>query len=267
MKTIERAHTPAKLWEVIKLSENYKQALAQIDQHLQYWPDKLIHRNKQRLTKIWQYLIRMRRLRNKVRPTIITINQKIERREKTRERKALSAALVDQEIKKELIERLKQVRMRPSSLVYLWCILTDAVYLCDTFSLQGTYGGIYNFAQESFDQVLNEEGIEDEALFVPAGEEEEYVEDDDEMYADLEHGPGDWDSVDGDDDEDAGDDEEDAGRGEQETGGDDDSDDLDASRPKRPTKKRPLDKPKPSTSQKKRSYPTPAIVVLYRTRF
>jgi protein MAK16 len=110
MKTIERAHTPAKLWEVIKLSENYKQALAQIDQHLQYWPEKLIHRNKQRLTKIWQYLIRMRRLRKKVRPTIITINQKVERREKIRERKALSAALVDQEIKKELLDRLKQVR-------------------------------------------------------------------------------------------------------------------------------------------------------------
>lgn len=35
MKTAERAHTPAKMWQRIRLKKNYAQALAQIDEHLQ----------------------------------------------------------------------------------------------------------------------------------------------------------------------------------------------------------------------------------------
>ncbi|KAI9910695.1 hypothetical protein PsorP6_009926 [Peronosclerospora sorghi] len=57
--TIERAHTPQRLWERVKLSKNYTKSLAPIDEQLKCCPKKFIHRHTQRLTKIHQYLVRM----------------------------------------------------------------------------------------------------------------------------------------------------------------------------------------------------------------
>ena len=62
-KSIERAHLPSAMWEKRRLPANYTQALQLIDRELAYWPNFLIHKCKQRLTKIHQYLIRMRRIR------------------------------------------------------------------------------------------------------------------------------------------------------------------------------------------------------------
>jgi protein MAK16 len=67
MKTIERAHTPKNLWEKIKLPANYSKALEVVSTHLEYFPKYLVHRNKQRLTKIHQMIIRMRKLKLKAR--------------------------------------------------------------------------------------------------------------------------------------------------------------------------------------------------------
>ncbi|KAJ2890520.1 Protein MAK16-like protein, partial [Coemansia aciculifera] len=107
MKTAERAHIPSKHWEKIVLPKNFAQAIEVIDKELVYWPGWMINICKQRLTRITQYLIRMRRLKLKNKTTLVPIKKKLERREKSREIRAEAAARLDQSIEKELLERLK----------------------------------------------------------------------------------------------------------------------------------------------------------------
>lgn len=135
MKTIERSFSPAKMWEKIKLSTDYAVALQQLDEHLQYWPKYLVHKAKQRLTKITQYLVRMRRLKLKPKMKLVGITKKTEKREARREEKAERAAKIESSIESALLERLKK----------------------------GTYGDIYNFPVEEYNKALDaEERLADE---------------------------------------------------------------------------------------------------------
>ncbi len=109
IKTIERAHLPRDLWEKVKLEGNYGEALRQIEDNLEYWPAHLINRCKQRLTRIRQTLVKMRRLalaENQV--TMVPIKSKTVRREASREAKAERAAQVEKAVQNELLERLRQ---------------------------------------------------------------------------------------------------------------------------------------------------------------
>lgn len=145
IKTIERAHLPAQLWEKIKLHKSYPKALAQIDQELEFFSEFTIHKNKQRLTKLFQMLTRKRKLVLKVQKTLVGVNKKTDRRESTRERKAEKAARLEKSIEKELLERLKK----------------------------GVYDGVINVGKE-FDNVLDE--MEHEI------DEEEFEEEEEQDY-------------------------------------------------------------------------------------
>ncbi|KAF5181830.1 Mak16-like protein [Thalictrum thalictroides] len=142
MKTIERAHMPNKLWERVKLPKNYEKSLELIDKHLAYWPKFLVHKTKQRLTKMTQMRIRMRKLALKTREKIMTVPGKVKKRESRREEKAEKAALLDKSVEKELLERLKR----------------------------GVYGDIYNYPVKEYNKVLDKEVLE------PASEDEEEEE-------------------------------------------------------------------------------------------
>ncbi|KAF2427126.1 Mak16 protein [Tothia fuscella] len=111
MKTIERAHMPSKWWERIKLPSNYAKALEMLDDRLIYWPKFLVHKCKQRLTRLTQVEIRMKRLAKEEErlgeKLVPRLAPKVRRREETRERKAQAAAKVERAIERELIERLR----------------------------------------------------------------------------------------------------------------------------------------------------------------
>lgn len=157
IKTVERAHTPKNMWQKIKLKRNYAQALDQLDEHLAYWPKFLVHKNKQRLTKITQYLIRMRKLALKARPKLVPIAARTEKRERRREAKAEVAARLDRAIESELLKRLQA----------------------------GTYGDIYNFPVKAYEKVLNKEEVDDDEVQAE-GEAEGDVGDEEDMEAFIE---------------------------------------------------------------------------------
>ena len=144
----ERAHTPKHLWERVKLLQNYEKALEQIQSHLEFWPEFLIHKNKQRFTKIVQYIIRKKKIEKHADTKIVIVKKKTERRERQREEHAERAAQIEIAIEKELFDRLKN----------------------------GTYEDIYNYPPKLYNKWLDENEVE-QVEYV----EEEIAESDQEI--------------------------------------------------------------------------------------
>lgn len=168
VKTIERAHMPARMWERIKLNTDYMEALKQIDEVLLYWPKPIIHRCKQRLTKMTQYLIRKRKLATKTTRELVTVHKKTERQDASRLKKAEVAAQLDNQIKKELYSRL----------------------------LKGTvYPEMENISKH-FNEVLQEHAIPEEQQVAKQQQLEEFVEGgESEIEEELEEEPEDMEDM------------------------------------------------------------------------
>lgn len=102
---------PSKLWQRIKLSQHYPTALAQIDARLPFWPKWLVHKCKQRLTRLTQVAIRTRRIAKEEErlgeQVVSKLPPKVRRREATRERKAEAAAKLERAVERELLDRLR----------------------------------------------------------------------------------------------------------------------------------------------------------------
>lgn len=81
--------------------------MEQIEEKLPYWNKFIVHKCKQRLTKLTEMLQRMRKLKLKSKERFSVIKQKTERRDTTRMEKAEDRANVERQIEKELLDRLK----------------------------------------------------------------------------------------------------------------------------------------------------------------
>lgn len=131
IKTAERAHTPKNLWEKIKLNKSYNTALEEIDEQLMYFPEFLKHKCKQRFTRYRQVLVRKRRLKLRDTGEYEVVSRKATKREKSRGKKAEKAALVENHIEIELLNRMKE----------------------------GKYDDIMNINRKLFEKVLNSEEV------------------------------------------------------------------------------------------------------------
>ncbi|KAG9006793.1 hypothetical protein FRB90_009737 [Tulasnella sp. 427] len=172
-KTIERAHLPSKMWERVPLPNNYMKALEMIDSELLYWPDYMIHRCKQRITKITQYLIKMRRMKLSNAPKVVPIKKKLDRREARREAKALRAAHIEKAIEKELIERLKTKAYGDQPLNVnedIWKQILDAEKSKEKLGVE----------MEDEDEIAEEEDLEEEEEEEEGWDGREFVSDDSE---------------------------------------------------------------------------------------
>lgn len=107
IKEPERAHMPRNMYEKIKLSSNYQEALMEIEKHLEFWDQEVIHKCKQRMTKLTEYHERIEYIREHGQTEYMVRKTKMNRREKVRALRALNSINFEKEIGDELLMRLE----------------------------------------------------------------------------------------------------------------------------------------------------------------
>lgn len=107
VKEPERCHTPNKMYEKIKLSADYNEALTEIEKNLEFWDDEVIHKCKQRMTKLTEYHERIQYVKEHGEQELTVRKTKMNRREKIRALRALNSLDFEKEIGNELLMRLE----------------------------------------------------------------------------------------------------------------------------------------------------------------
>lgn len=165
VKRPECQHEPRKMWERILLSDSKtgkakQMILKQLEGKSPFVRDKCLARYE-RLIEIKNKERQLAKHADRA-PVVEVIKSKHERKERSREMRALTVSRLEQAIEGELLKRLQS----------------------------GVYGDMYNLKQKEFEQALEEgtkkmEFVEDEEEY----EEYEYDLDDDELLEDIEETP------------------------------------------------------------------------------
>jgi protein MAK16 len=107
VKEPERCHMPNKQYEKIKLSADYQEALTEIEKNLEFWDEEIIHKCKQRMTKLTEYHERIELVKETGQQELTVRKTKMNRREKIRALRALNSIDFENEIGNELLMRLE----------------------------------------------------------------------------------------------------------------------------------------------------------------
>lgn len=107
IKEPERCNKPKMMYEQIKLSSDYNTALKEIEENLEFWDPKVIHKCKQRMTKLTEYHERIEYLKEHGKEEYTVRKTKMYRREKIRALKALNSINFEKEIGDEILMRLE----------------------------------------------------------------------------------------------------------------------------------------------------------------
>jgi len=176
MKTAERKHLPNKWWEKIQLPKINGEDI--IEEKLKYFvSEKLLKRNIERYHRLQEVIDRIRILRTDTRSRIVPWDTRVERRMRNREKKAIIAARLNDQIENELLNRLHM----------------------------GVYGEMYKDLTEQKETEETEQTEEEKAKQKEALENLEFEEAEENQYKDLEemtHYVSDYSSADEDDIED-----------------------------------------------------------------